>query len=430
MSTSTLAAPATPKTVQVKYKRASKEATVALLGVLEKFSIDEQVAVRRNSRQLPKMLVAIWRENYKCLDFQDFQKQLLGDALQQFLRKMRRHFCSVRFNSDQLQEQLNLLERSGISELPGVNECVIKWDSSKGDCYAKWPLHSLPKLLSHLHRLELHMPIQWGFFEQFGQLKWLTLHEQISTEGLAAIWSGCDRLKCLQMLGCGSPDISGISKCAKLQELTLPVSVITECTASEICQLPQLMFLELQQKGDTAEKILKAMSLVLDRRTNDIKTLQINGSRLGHVEWLVKLKLQRCRRLDGLMLIDCHFGAKDITTLGSLPMLSYAAFCDCTDLTDKQVVDFVNGSPVLTQLYLIGCTKLTSKLLFHLFNMRCIERLGTPPLGLYLPAGEPLHQEFELNFSKQSTLELLETPLEDSHMQHMQFIFLQAESQQ
>ncbi|EDW13747.1 uncharacterized protein Dmoj_GI23714 [Drosophila mojavensis] len=430
MSSSTLTAPASPKSVEVKYKRVRKDANVALFGVLEKFSVAEQVTVRRSSRQLPKALVAVWREMYKCLDFEEFQKQLPGDALKQFVRKMRRHFFSVRFNCDQLQGQLNLLERSGIQELPGVHECVVKWDSSKGDCFAKWPLHSLPKLLPHLHRLELHMPLQWGFFEQFGRLKWLALHEDVSTEALAAIWLGCGRLKCLQILGRGTTDVTGISKSAKMQELTLPVVAVKEDSASEIFQLPHLKFLELLQQDAPAETTLQVMSLVLNRRTMDIKTLQINGSRLGPVDWLHGLELQRCPRLDGLMLIDCQFAGLDVTTLGSWPRLCYAAFCHCPDLTDKQVKDFVHGSPMLTQLYLIGCTQLTTKVLFDLFNMRCIQRLGTPTLGLYLQEGELLHKEFKLNFTMQTTLELLDTPLDDSHMPNLQFIFLQAESDQ
>ncbi|XP_030565274.1 uncharacterized protein LOC115765752 isoform X1 [Drosophila novamexicana] len=397
MSTSTLSTPVASKSVLVKYKRLDKEARSPLFGVLDKFSIAEQVEVRRNSRQLPQLLMATWRETYTCLDFEEFQKQLIGEALQQFLRKMRRHFSSVRFNSDQLQEQLNLLERCGINELPGVRECEIRWDSSKGDNCAMWPLHSLPKLLTRLHRLQLHMPVQMGFVEQFGQLKLLALHEDVSPEAFAAIWDSCERLKCLQILGSGKADITGISRCTKLQELTLPVAAIDVSTATEICQLPQLKFLELQQKEANAETTLVAMSLILYCRTNDIKTIQINGSHLGSAEWLLSLELQRCMRLDGLMLIDCQFGAMDVTTLCMLPMLSYAAFCHCSNLNNEQVAAFVNACPVLTQLYLIDCPQLTIQLLYSLFNMRCIEQLGTPALGLYLQEGEPLLEEFKLN---------------------------------
>lgn len=401
MSSSTLTAPASPKSLEVRYNRTGvrKDASGPLLGVLEKLNVAEQVTVRRHSRQLPRMLVAVWREIYQCLDFEDFQKQLVGDALKQFVRKMRRHFLGVRFNYDQLQEQLNLLEHCGIQELPGVRDCVVKWDSSKGDCFAKWPLHSLAKLLPRLHRLELHMPLQWGFFEQFGRLKWLALHEDASAEALAAIWLGCGRLKCLQIMGRGTADISGISKSAKLQELTLPVAALTEDAASEIFQLPHLKFLELLQQDATPEATLQVISLVLNRRLADIKTLQINGSRLGPLDWLRGLQLQRCPRLDGLMLIDCQFAGLDVFTLGSWPRLCYAAFCHCPDLSDRQLKDFVHGSPMLTQLYLIGCTQLTTKVLFDLFNMRCIQRLGTPTLGLYLPEGELLHDEFQRNVS-------------------------------
>ncbi|KAL7729601.1 hypothetical protein ACLKA6_007884 [Drosophila palustris] len=413
------------KSGQVKCKRVDKTLNTEMLAVLQKFSVLEQIDIRRNYNLLPKVIMSTWRECFKHLDVHEFQQQLVGDALLQFLHKMRRHFTSVRFKSEQLQEQLNILDSSGIAELPAVRDCEITWDNSVEDNSTQWPLHALPKLLNRLTQLQVHMPVQVGFIEHFGQLKTLTLHEDVSREALTAIWNGCKCLKRLKLLGHDTPNTIGISQCLELRELTLPVAAFNASSAFEVLQMPQLQLLQLQQQQESTEATTEAVSLVLRQRALDIHSFQLNNSQLDGADWLPKLELHRCSHLKSLVLINCQFHELDMMTLGSLQVLEQATFSQCSDLTDLQVLNFAKSCPQLTQLHLLDCPRLTTKLLYNLCEWRCTDKMGDPPLQLDLGNSESLKEEFNLHFLLQSTLELLEMPRQEySQLQHVQFLFL------
>ncbi|XP_034486033.1 uncharacterized protein LOC117790644 [Drosophila innubila] len=413
------------KPVQGKNKRVDKTPNTELVAILEKFSVLEQVDIRRNCELLPKVIMSTWRECYKHLDMYEFQQQLIGDALHQFLYKMRRHFTSARFKGEQLQEQLNILDSSGIAELPDVRECEITWDNNMKDNSTQWPLHALPKLLGRLNHMQMYMPVKVGFIEHFGQLKSLSLHEEVSREALTAIWNGCKCLKRLKFFGGGTLNTIGISQCLELRELTLPVAAFNASSAFEVLQMPQLQLLELLPKDESTEATTDAISLVLRQRALDIYSFQLNSCQLDGANWLPKLELHRCIHLKSLVLIDCQFNELDMMSLGSLHVLDQATFCHCSDLKDSQVLNFAKACPQLTQLHLFDCKQLTTKLLYNLCEWRCCDKQGAPPLQLNLGDCQPLKEEFKQHFLLQSSLELLETPQEEHpQLQHVQFLFL------
>ncbi|KAH8414115.1 hypothetical protein KR222_007298 [Zaprionus bogoriensis] len=436
----------------VRYKKGDPVVGMEVLTVLKKFNISEQLMLQRHCNLMPQVIMSAWQENYKLLDLHEIQQQLVGNALLQFLHKMRLHFSSVRFRSEKLQEELNILDRSRITELPGVRDCEIRWDNKGGDSSvaSQWPLHALPKLLCCLSSLEVHMPIHVDFIEHFGQLKDLTLHEKLSRESLAAIWSGCKSLERVQLLGRDTPNTIGISQCQQLCELTLPVASFNASSAFEILQLPKLQLLDLQRNDESAASAIDAISLVFRQRALDIHKFRINGQRLGSVTLLPLLELQRCHHLTSLSLIDCLLNDVDISTLGVMPQLESATFKQCSDLKDEQVLAFAKACPQLTSLHLLSCKQLTTKLLYSLCEWRCKLKPAGPALELCLGDSESLKQEFRqhvssvcrpdprqlisnclllLQFPLQSTLQLLNAPPEDSGLQHVQFFFLHTRCQ-
>ncbi|KAH8310341.1 hypothetical protein KR044_000867, partial [Drosophila immigrans] len=348
--------------------------------MLKKFDTSDQVVLRRGAHLLPKVIAATWRECFQHLDMHEFQQQLPGDSVLGFLRKMRRHFVSVEFRSELLQEQLNILDRSGIAELPMVRDCVIRCDDRGADNAAQWPLHTLPKFFKYLLQLEVHMPVHVGFIEHFKQLKYLTLHNEVSREALSAIWAGCKALRRLQLLGPGQPNTIGISQCLQLHELTVNVDCFNASSAFEVLQMPQLQFLELQQKAASSEAASEAISLVLRQRALDVHAIQLHGYRPKQEDWLLKMQLNGCLHLKSLVVHDSLLHGLELQSLGTMPVLRQVTFWQCSDLSDGQVLHFVKACPQLRQLQLLDCKLLTSKLLYILCDWRCSDKRGAHPL--------------------------------------------------
>ncbi|KAH8381422.1 hypothetical protein KR093_004517, partial [Drosophila rubida] len=367
--------------------------------VLKKFETTDQVVLRREARLLPKVIDAIWRDCFQHLDMYEFQQQLPGDTILSFLRKMRRHFVSVEFRSELLQEQLNILDRSGIAELPLVRDCVIRCDNTEPENATQWPLHTLPKFFKYLVQLQVFMPVHVGFIEHFKRLKYLTLHNVVSREALSAIWNGCKALKGLELLGPGRPNTIGISQCLQLRELTVNVACFNASSAFEVLQMPQMLHLELQQKAEPAEAVSEAICLVLRQRALGVHTIQLHGYRSEQQDWLLKMQLNRCLHLKCLVLSDCLFHGLDMQTLGTLPVLRHVTFWQCGDLRDSQVLHFAKACPQLRQLHLIDCEHLTCKLLYNLCEWRCSDKRGAPPLELDLGDNKQLKEEFDNHVS-------------------------------
>lgn len=393
----------TQRHVKQKLSAGNKVPGMDLLKMLKTFDVSEQVNIRRHYELLPKVVMSVWQEQYTHLDLHEFQQHLLGESLHMFLYKMRRHFCSVRFKGEKLQEELNILESSNITELIGVRECEISWDSkdSSSTVTSQWPLHAIPKMLCSLSHLKIHMPVQVGFIEQFTQLKTLTLHENVSREVFAAIWKNCKELERIELLGRGTPNTIGIGQCEQLSELTLPVGSFNDSSAYEILQLSKLRFLELQKQDESATSIIDAVWLVLRQRTLDINKFRINGNRLDST-FLYMLNLRNCLHLTSLSLINCLFCELNVDKLGKMPELNNLTFSQCSDLTNAQLLDFVKACPQLAELHLLNCEMLTETFLYKLCEWRCQVKLIVPVLGLYLEDCANLREEFNNHVSNRS----------------------------
>lgn len=374
-----------------------------LLRILKNLEVTEQVNIRRHYEQMPKIIMSVWREHYTHLDMDEFRKQLVGESLQMFLQKMQRNFCSVRFKSEKLQEELNILDCSRITELIGVRQCEISWDSRDSSSIetSQWPLHALPKLLCSLTHLKIHMPVQVGFIEQFTQLKALTLYENVSREALAATWKNCKELERIELLGRGIADTNGIAQCEQLSEITLPLGSFNDSNAHEILLLPKLRSLELQKQDESATSIVDAILLVLQQRYLDIKEMSINGNRLDNT-LMSQLNLQRCFHLTSLTLIDCLFCKIKVNRLGKMQELTNLTFSLCSDLTNVQILDFVKACPQLQKLHLLSCEMLSDKFLYKLCEWRCQAKPIVPLLGLYLEDCANLKEQFEKHVSNRS----------------------------
>lgn len=390
---------------QVKQKQVdgSKVPGPELLKILKNLDVAEQVNIRRHYELMPKIVMSVWQEHYTHLDLHEFQKHLLGESLHMFLHKMQRNFCSVRFMSEKLQEELNVLDCSRITELIGVRECEISWDSRDSSSIetSQWPLHALPKLLCSLTHLKIHMPVQVGFIEQFTQLKVLTLYENVSREALTAIWKNCNELERIELLGRSTPDTIGIAQCEQLSEITLPVGSFNGSNAHEILLLSKLRFLELQKQDESATTIVDAILLVLQQRNLDIKAMSINGHRLDST-LLSQLNLERCFHLTNLSLIDCLFCELKVNRLGKMQELNNLTFSQCSDLTNVQLLDFVKACPQLQKLHLLSCEMLTDAFLYQLCEWRCQVKPIVPVLGLYLEDCANLKKEFNNHVSNRS----------------------------
>ncbi|XP_062121734.1 uncharacterized protein LOC133835707 [Drosophila sulfurigaster albostrigata] len=412
-------------------KRVAKMSNPETMAVLKRFETTDQVVLRRDACLLPKVITDVWRECFTHLDLYEFQQQLPGDSLLSFLRKMRRHFVSVEFRSELLQEQLNLLDRSGIAELPLVRDCVIRCDSNGIENATQWPLHTLPKFFKYLTQLQVEMPVHVGFIEHFKLLKSLTLHNVVSKEALSAIWTGCKALKRLQLLGPGHPNTIGISKCLELRELTLNVASFNASSAFELLQMPQLQFIELQQHSESVETVSEAICLVLRQRALDVHGIQLHGYRPEQVDWLVKMQLNRCSHLKSLVISDSLFHGLDMQSLGTLPVLRHVTFWQCFDLRDSQVLHFAKACPHLRQLRLLDCRHLTSKMLNEFCEWRCSIKRTSQPLELDLGNCQQLREEFEKHFLLQSSLVLVQSKQKHPPPKpHVQFHFLRPVTKQ
>lgn len=400
MSTSSSREGGQPKHVRNKQAQ-DPVAAMDLVAVLKKFDVSEQVDIRRHYKLMPNVVMSLWRENYQLLDFREFQQHLLGEPLHTFLHKMRRHFTSVRFTSEQLQDELNILDHSGITELTAVRDCEITWDTkdnSTSTSTSQWPLHALPKLLCSLSHLTVHMPVQVGFIEHFSQLKSLKLHDDVSREALAAIWKSCKALERVELLGRGTPNTIGISQCVKLTALTLPVSSFNASSAFEILQTTNLRFLELQKQDELATPINGAIFLVVQQRSYDIDKIYINGKRLGS-HFMSVVNLHSCTSLTSLSLVDCLFGELEVNKMGTIPLLNNLTFNQCCDLSNVQLLDFVKASPQLAKLNLLSCSLLTDTFLYTLCEWRCMGKPFVPTLALYLEDCANLKEELNKHVS-------------------------------
>ncbi|XP_016992579.2 uncharacterized protein [Drosophila takahashii] len=340
--------------------------------VLRKLNIKDQTLLHRHFKIVPDAFNILWREQHQPLDLGQMQLKLHGSNLHLFLQDMCKEFRSVHFRSEQLQEELNILEQAGIERLVNIETCEISWSKSlaKGNTnFPQWPFHALPKLLSNLTKLEIFAPVQVCFIEQFRKLESLKIFDAISSTSLEAILSTDSPLMQLHLPGDLTYQLVGISKCRHLKNILVNLQTFLS-SPNEILQLPKLLVLRLTQLTENGDS-LKALSKVIQVKGSQLKSFQLNCSFMDHCKYLAQLQLNRCQSLDELELVNCQFEYQDMTKLCLPASQSYAMFSNCPDLIDDQLLDFIKASPKLKELVLVECPKLTEALLYDVVKVRC-----------------------------------------------------------
>jgi len=338
--------------------------------VLRKLSIKDQTLLHRHFKNVPEAFNILWRDQHQRLDLGQMQWKLHGSDLHLFLQDMRTEFRSIHFRSEQLQEELNILEQAGIERLVHVDTCEISWGNSmiKNINFPQWPFHALPKLLSNLTHLEIYAPVQACFIEQFRKLESLKINQEISSSALEAILRNEAPLMQLHLLGDFNYQLFGISKCKHLKNLLVNLQTFLS-SPNEILRLPKLLFLEITKLTENGDS-LKALSNVIKNKGSQLKSLKLNCSFMDQGKNLSQLELNRCLSLDELELVDCKFEDQEMTKLGLPVTQSYAMFGNCPDLMDDQLLVFIKASPKLKELVLIKCPKLTEALLYDVVKVR------------------------------------------------------------
>ncbi|XP_052844437.1 uncharacterized protein LOC128257456 [Drosophila gunungcola] len=351
--------------------------------VLRKLTIKDQTLLHRHFEKIPDAFSSLWRDQHERLDLGQMQWKLHGSNLLMFLQDMCTEFRSVHLRSEQLQEELNILEQAGIERLVHVTDCEISWNhslSNRNKNIPQWPFHALPKLLSNLIHLEIFASVQACFIDRFKKLESLKIYEEISSPALEAILSSDMPLMQLHLLGNPSHQLLGISNCKLLRNLLVNLQTFIS-NSSDIFQLPELLVLRLTQLEELELKAtVKALSRVIQQKGSQLKSFQLNCNFMAHAKYLTQMKLNHCLCLDELELVDCKFENQDMSKLCLPVSQSYTMFCYCPDLIDDQLLDFVKASPNLKELVLIECPNLTEGLLHNVVKVRRSGKKQTPLL--------------------------------------------------
>ncbi|XP_017039753.1 uncharacterized protein LOC108087085 [Drosophila ficusphila] len=381
--------------------------------VLRKLNIKDQALLHRLVDKVPDAFNSLWRDQHQCLDLGRLRWKLHGSNLDLFLQNMCTEFRSVHFRSEQMQEELNILEQADIERLINVKSCEISWgqtNNKKNRNIPQWPFHALPKLLCNLTNLIIHAPVQACFIERFKKLESLKIYEEISSTALDAIVSTDAPLRQLHLYGNHSRQLLGISKCKNLSNLLIDLHTFLS-SMNEILQLPDLLVLRLNQL----------------KKCGQLKTLQLNCSFMNHSKWLTKLELNRCHSLDELELVDCKFENQNISKMCLPVSQSYAMFCNCPDLIDDQLLDFIKASPNLKELVLIKCPEVTEELLNGVVKVRRTSGEKQDPLLFRVKDCQNISDSYHKNlasWARKRSLLKMEFIMEDYiPIDHVQFIF-------
>ncbi|XP_030380724.1 uncharacterized protein LOC115628688 isoform X2 [Scaptodrosophila lebanonensis] len=367
-----------------------------LKNIVSKLPVSDQLALYRSHKLVPEACTTLWRNTHKRLDFRTVEKDLCGKDLAYFLCTMVDDFKYVYFTAERLQENLNVLEKSGVKALNSVQHCEllvgveppVKRHRGNGDQFegtlpgapsmAQWPLHALPKLLRNLRRLKVYCDVQVHFIEQFPQLEFLVLDAQVSQSALTGVLERCSKLKRIFVKSDAQPlDVRRIGRCKQMQDVSLPVTIFN-ASRSFIIELPQLQLLELTSNEEHRELAIESMRYVVEHKAADMEIVQLDCAFLGGPFWIRDAELQRCTRLRGLVLINCRFNDREIVELNMPRVHKYLVFSGCHDLKEYQLLDMLKMCPGLCELYLIDCPLLSGKVLQGIYRIRRSENTDFP----------------------------------------------------
>ncbi|EDW00179.1 GH12725 [Drosophila grimshawi] len=380
-----------------------------------RLSIAEQVAIYRTNEAMRPLCDSVWRRSHKRLDFRQLERELSGEPLSFFVNHMMDNYRSAYFIADRLQENLNVLERAGVRALINVHHCKLLLSSSEsqrqnddgdaqqvrvaavlgGALMPQWPLHALPKILCNLRRLKVHCDVQVHFIQQFPQLEQLMLCGNVSQSALTGILERCKQLDHL-FIKCPEPTFSlhGIINLSKLQDLSIPMSMFLDIH-EKVLSLPELHYLELTKGGQNSEELtIECLGHMLQIRPNDIEIVRLNCSRFKGSDWMRELDLQRCGRLQGLVLNNCRFHERKICNMNMPYVANYLVLSGCPDLSDSQLVDMIKKCSHLSELYLIDCPLLNGQVLYEIYRIRHNLKLDYP-LSIILDQCELIKTEYQ-----------------------------------
>lgn len=339
--------------------------------VLRKLNVNDQTLLHRHVGHIPDALHMLWRLQHPRLNFELMQRKLHGSDLELFLQEMITDIPSIKFRSESLQDELNILERANIKRLLHVKCCTITWKNStsqKNTKFPHWPFLALPKLMSNLTDLDIYCPVQDCFIDQFAKLEALKIAEEISKPAMDAIYLSGAPLKCLNLSGSHTYPTSCISHCKYLSNLFVNLDTFL-AGQNEILKLPSLTELkitEIRENKDTT----KALANVVQTKGNELVGIQINCIFEDHIKCLSDLTLNCCINLTELQLSNCIFAYQDIVKL-CLPVgITFARFTNCPDLTDEQLLDFIKANAEMEELLLDQCPELTEDLLHGVLKVR------------------------------------------------------------
>ncbi|KMZ02900.1 uncharacterized protein LOC6727620 [Drosophila simulans] len=339
--------------------------------VLRKLNVNDQTLLHRHVSHIPDALHMLWRLQHPRLNFELMQRKLHGSDLELFLQEMITDIPSIKFRSENLQDELNILERANIGRLLHVKCCIITWEKSPSKQNTKfphWPFLALPKLMSNLTDLDVYCPVQDCFIDQFGKLEALKIAEEISQPAMEAIYLSGAPLKCLNLSGSYTYPMCCISYCNQLSNLFVNLDTFL-AGQNEILQLPKLTELkitEIRENKDTT----KALANVVQTKGNELVGIQINCIFEDHVKCLSELALNRCMNLTELQLSNCIFAYQDMAKLCLPTAITFARFSSCPDLTDEQLLDFIKANAQMEELLLDQCPELTEDLLHGVLKVR------------------------------------------------------------
>ncbi|XP_022210003.2 uncharacterized protein LOC111065871 [Drosophila obscura] len=424
--------PATNKLMLTKGQRSGdpteQKELAEVQTIIRKLDVSKQVILGRVYKNVPDACNAIWKSEYNCLDLQKMELKLRGSDLQTFIQKMFEDFRSAHFRSQQLQDEMNVLDQAGIRELPNVKRCVITWGTvmqRRTTTFPQWPFHALPPLMRNLRYLEIHSPLEVCFIEQFRQLEELRFHGHVENWVLKGILSRGLPLKVLHFVGSHSPDLQGISQCTQMENLMLNQAVF-QANKEEIFQLPKLHILEIKKLAESKET-METLWQIIRERENHLRIFRLNCSFMNSAQDLIPFRLNRCRYMDGLELIDCNFGNQDILALGLPVTYKHAVFCHCSNLMDDQILDFIQANTKLKQLVFIDCPSLTEELLQNIYKLRRHEK-KSHSLKIKFKGSPDIWEAYKKNFrnfwsDRVDVLQVERFKKDYNPLQHVQFLF-------
>ncbi|XP_016961740.1 uncharacterized protein LOC108032429 [Drosophila biarmipes] len=364
--------------------------------VFQKLDMADQIILYRAYSLLPAACMALWRSTRKRLDFRTLHKELDLEARNHLLIHMMGHFKYVYFVADELQENLNTLERAGVKSLNSVQRCELLvrdekagvrdrtsdhsagGDSAGGKAMAQWPLHALPKLMRNVRRLKVHCDIQVHFVELFQHLELLVLYGSISQTALTGILERCEKLSRLFLkFDYDSLSLKSIEKCSKLRDFSLPTRLFAR-QKDLVMKLTDLRLLELTHCQNDSQQTLECLECVLGQRPESVDLIQLECKGFEDPKWIEQVGLDRCTRLRGLVLANCNLCDREVSQLSFPRVQKYIALSSCHDIKEYQVLDMVRQCPGLNELYLIDCPQLSWKVLQGIYRIRKSENLNYP----------------------------------------------------